>query len=888
MLVGLEYYLGMDELPPSPSSGDFYPESDISSSGVAETSFEPAVSELPEGQRLKVSQMTSNDLMMLLSGNQKAKKNTKKPKESPPSTSDDQMEDEIRHSSFAERTEPRASSQERSIQSIPSVDAIAALEERIFSSVQSISALNLLHRPSSKSLEEPEVILVEDPVASLDAVDCVAALEKNMGGRSVNARKLFLSFEPKSVKNKKGQWTLKVRLKISPVKLAAVKPRPLVASGAPTFLVTLLVPTAVLKELQRKPSPLLTRCSGSKKGKNAKDVFAMMMKTATLNAVPKLTELQKLHGIEPPPIKKDHLHVCEDEVFPDRFLAINIPLRKKSPIVLQIESMDSLMTTYTHRQEHSTILYLPVFEKSLSIDSLIASNAPLACKSAAHQRIADEYVRSTQISSHLPWPQKFQPPNIGSLLLCKESREFLETWILNSFAILQSKSTRTPRNVRKREQIRRQKRKLDPMADFIDDGPEDEDTEEDNYQPVLIIEGEAGSGKTAAVYAAMSALDGYVYEINSGQQRSRKDLLSSLREFCTTRIIHQNQEEHAFQKGLVLFEDCDVLFEQDKSFWTVVLEVINYSRRPIVLTVQDCSVIPKPIWDMAVEQGSNHKIRIDDKDALCQYLWLCCLSHKCIVSSPLLSRYVDECLTSTGFDVRKALMKCQLLCSGRLEAGTYTQILLTQNSEELMDLTTQDLNTVAQLVDTLSVSDIIQQTPSLFLHDPVCNELLGTYIIDHSHLLRQDTLPYELNIGRIIRDMIPDRGDYKEGCSTFNEIRIPVLEFLSSRAKKVPHFLQDVYRLRVQTRSGSSSEGLDEPETQGLSDTSTSYSMLKLAFLMDLAPFARDWAHFQKSLEHYEAHSMSPNNSLREFIGWRPFLGDLEDVLRTISKARSQ
>lgn len=877
-MLGLEHYLGMDELPPSPSSGDVYRDSEPSSDDSEIHSQVPAIP-FP-------SQITSNGLMMLLSGNQNLKR-TKRTKESLANTSFDDLIDANLNTSTIIDVEEEASfglGPEKSIQSTLRDDEIMALEQRIYSSAQSVSALNLLQKPS-KPLSEPESSLIEEPTGT------VALENKFTAARSVDAKNLFLSFAPKSMKNKKGEWTLKVRLKINPEKLAAIKPTKhdgLSVRSKPTLIVTIKLPVSALKEIKRMLNPLFTRSSGSTKGKNAKNVFAMMMKTATQNAMPKLTDLQKLTGLLPPSIKRCEMHVCDTEDAPLKPTTISLPKRSVSLASFSTESMEQFVSKEINMQNNTALSFSKEITNEYVVEALIASNAPMAYTSAPHRRIYEKFIlEKVGDSENLPWPQKFQPPSLDFSLVSEDSRYFLKKWILNSFAILKTQSTRTPRNVKKREQMRRQKKKQDPMADFVVDDFEDSgyETEEDVYQPVLIIEGEIGSGKTSSVYAAMNALDGYVHEINSGQQRSRKDLHSSLKELCTTQIIHQNQEGRSFQKGLVLFEDCDILFDQDKTFWNVVSEVINYSRRPIVLTVRDSSVVPRAIWELANEQSSIQSLIINDRESLTQYLWLCCLAHHCLPSHQLLSKTLDECITSTGFDVRKALMDCQLFCSGRQSAD---------DSYYMIDLKTKppsrsihsDISTLSKQLDTMSVADLLKEkTSSSLLHAPIDNELLDIYIIDNSHLLRQSTLPHELNIGEAIEEVLQaEKNAAMHNPKSFNSIRYRILDFIASRAKKVPLYLQDVYNIRATTRSRSSSEMLEEPDVQGLPDTSVCYCIPKNAFLLELAPFARDWAHFQKSLHYLEAQAPVDSNqkSLLDILRWREFYDNVDKVLETI------
>lgn len=921
MLLGLEQYLGID-----PELFQFLQSSAISSQTLSQTSSSDTslleIEQEPNTNNDKSEYVQKDttptiitkdaekkpNLMALLSGKQVTKKQRRKKRDTKTLKTKEEsiVSREVSETDISFDT----SAFEKHVKH---ENYLHELEGKMYGNGEAVSAGELLRKTiETVNVEEIDVV----PVANTDIPQTISVSPEIITepeGKRVNARHLFDEF-PKRTKNANGKWTLKVRLRVSPANLAKIKQyeNPCFTRGTsgssgtslmsalmprrPSKKVTLNLPSSFLKEINKTLNPLYTKSSGNANGKPAKSVFDLMMQSAS-RATPKLTAMQKLKELHPPQLTRSLMHVVPDECISkiESSSLSQFEFREKiSPDVIQ--SQEDFTAVFPDKKEpslNSIFEMSPIQVRVVQIDDIaqhIKEKAPFTQTMAAHNRILANFIlRQKEESKFLLWPQKFQPPDLETLILPAQKRTFIKNWLLNAFKLLKGQSTKKPRAVQIREQQRRQKqRDASMMSGFIvDDYEEEEETEEEIFVPVLIVKGPTGSCKSSSIYAALNALGGYVYEVNAGQQRSRRDIYGSLKEFCTTQIVHQNDEEKEFQKGVVLFEDCDILFEQDKTFWTLVQDVLNFSKRPIVLTVNDDTAIPKSIRDLAEEQNSIVSIKNTDKESLKQYLWICSFSQGFDLSTTLQEKIADDCEIDGSYDLRKALMMCQWVCGRNEHPGMYLQVHYF--GERVPELGSEiSINTLSEKLEDISVSDVISNNSvSSILQERQTNELLDIYVIHDSLHTTQPTLPYELNIGAYIKNLTEWKVESHYGHEMlFNYLRDNVIEFLNSRSKPVPKFLRDVQVLRSQTRSRASGFPFDEQiiETQRLPETSVCFSTPNTPFVLDIAPFSRLWAHFQKGIIEWDEKNAVEENSvpIEQFLNWRRFHGNVEKILHTL------
>ncbi|EQL37839.1 hypothetical protein BDFG_00876 [Blastomyces dermatitidis ATCC 26199] len=232
---------------------------------------------------------------------------------------------------------------------------------------------------------------------------------------------------------------------------------------------------------------------------------------------------------------------------------------------------------------------------------------------------------------------------------------------------------------------------------------------------LILISGPSGCGKTAAVYGVAKELGFEIFEINAGSRRSARDVVERVGDMAQNHLVQllgqvddnspaasslkslfstpstdtgkQSTMQNFFKQdtknsgpratdkdgapapdgkapvpktqpsqkqSLILFEEVDILFEEDKQFWSGVLTLISQSRRPIIMTCNDESLLPLELLKLY----AILRFRQPPFDLAVDYLLLLAANEGHILDR----EWISELYTVMRGDLRATIMQLNFWC----------------------------------------------------------------------------------------------------------------------------------------------------------------------------------------------------------------------------------
>ncbi|CAI5756276.1 unnamed protein product [Candida verbasci] len=566
-----------------------------------------------------------------------------------------------------------------------------------------------------------------------------------------------------------------------------------------SYVVKLKINSNELARIKQFENPLKTKGSGAKsEGKSINSLFSSMMQASKKQSVLKQKKVKELSP------------VCVLVHVNDETRSYRPPRDLKIP---KIEEVSGEIPKLNYKNE-AEFNYEPI-ESIETLLSKLPEKLPPPLQHV-YSKLSDKSKKN--------WCEKFKPTNIDQLLINPNNIQKIFYWITNAF-----------KNLQKYGPIKNLKFKLKQKSidSFLNDYEE-----EPTYSPFLILQGSLGVGKSTYVYTCMKQLNGYIHEINAGQSRNKKDLYQNLKEFVTTQLINNNE------KGLVLLEDVNILFEQDARFWQLVGEIINITKRPIILTCEELWNIPKNLVDFAREENSI--IFMDDfkisNRILADYLWLCGINENVDVDAEILEDIIDENSNGIKSDIRGCINHSEFLCKSKRGKK------INKKKRKVEEIS--DFHELSNLLNLLSCSDVIEQTRTNQLQEYSNNELVDIYTVDDLYNLQYD---YEINFGKELRHLIPVNKSLPSPKFQFNDLKYETLQFIGLRDK--------IYKKSNRTQT------LD---SVGIPDNSFLNYITITPLVLDLLPYTRYWQTLQNKLNQYEIDNPD-KPSLKEFLNYRDF-----------------
>ncbi|CAG2216522.1 unnamed protein product [Mytilus edulis] len=226
----------------------------------------------------------------------------------------------------------------------------------------------------------------------------------------------------------------------------------------------------------------------------------------------------------------------------------------------------------------------------------------------------------------VPWTDKYQPTHSSEIVGNSNNVKKLKTWLIE-WKHKVDKEAKKMKKLAMKESKNKTKEKEDDWwadddSDFNVDSEGTED-EEDKLCNTVMLMGPTGVGKSTTVYALAQEIGFKVFEVNASSIRNGKRILTQLQEATQShRVSHKScgdagpasiftqgnkpsprkkpeKEKNAptsfanFFNKTTNSKPVDIVFEEDKGFWSAIQTFMNSTKIPIVLTTNDVTLSSK-------------------------------------------------------------------------------------------------------------------------------------------------------------------------------------------------------------------------------------------------------------------------------------------------------
>ncbi|KAJ9627790.1 hypothetical protein H2203_003007 [Taxawa tesnikishii (nom. ined.)] len=291
----------------------------------------------------------------------------------------------------------------------------------------------------------------------------------------------------------------------------------------------------------------------------------------------------------------------------------------------------------------------------------------------------------------------------------------------------------------------------------------------------VLISGSSGCGKSAMVYAVAKELSFEIFEINSSSRRTGKDILERIGDMTENHLVQRHladagdistDEEvgrltEAFSKdlesdeqlagekkkaakpkpvqaeaaqpklkparnqkqSLILLEEVDVLFEEDRGFWTTVFELLKSSRRPVIMTCNNEDLVPLNVLSLhAILRLSQPPV-----DLAASYLLLMAAREGHILEHAA----VETLYRTKGHDLRASIADLQFFCQMGVgdPRGGLGWIFQRWPAGTGMDVDGKPIRVASEATYTTGMGCLTYE-PSLLDESTVLNQAWEEWLID--------------------------------------------------------------------------------------------------------------------------------------------------------------